>query len=313
MTNKKCVGCGLPLQTENKDGLGYTPNIGKDYCMRCFRLKNYGEVRLDEKVDEEKIIRKVNKGKGFVFFLIDYLNINKYTLDIFKKVKLPKALVISKCDTLRSDMKFNKIIKWLDRVYDIKEDVLFISKRNDFKSANIFKYMDKINVKTCFIMGITNAGKSTFINSILKKNNINKEIVVSSKPNTTLDFIKLYIDNYIIYDTPGFDYLSLNHKIIDSEIKPISINITKETTISINGCIDFYFDKPNKIIIYTTHNSVKRKFKDTIKNGKFVEAFDNSDIIIPGIGFINVKKACTIKSIIEVLEVRPNISGEDYE
>ena len=69
------------------------------------------------------------------------------------------------------------------------------------------------------------------------------------------------IDDYIIYDTPGFDYLSLNYKIINSEIKPITINITKEVTISINGCIDFYFDKPNKIVIYTTHNSVKRKFK----------------------------------------------------
>ena len=45
-------------------------------------------------------------------------------------------------------------------------------------------------------MGITNSGKSTFINSILKKNNINKEIVTSNKPNTTLDFIKIRIDDY---------------------------------------------------------------------------------------------------------------------
>ena len=162
-------------------------------------------------------------------------------------------------------------------------------------------------------MGITNAGKSTLINSILKKNNINKEIVTSNKPNTTLDFIKFKIDDYIIYDTPGFDYLSLNYKIINSEIKPITINITKEVTISINGCIDFYFDKPNKIVIYTTHNSVKRKFKDTIKKGKDINTFDNSDIIIPGVGFINVKNACIVKSIIEILEVRPNISGEEYE
>lgn len=311
--NKKCIGCGLTLQDSNKDEKGYTPNIDKEYCMRCFRLKNYGEKDYTEKVDENSTILKVNKSRGIAFFLIDYLNINNYTLDIFKRIKIPKVLVVSKCDTLRKDMKFFKIVKWLEKVYDIRDEVLFISKKNDFKSANILKYMDKINIKACFIMGITNAGKSTLINSILKKNNINKEIVTSNKPNTTLDFIKFKIDDYIIYDTPGFDYQSLNYKIINSEIKPITINITKEVTISINGCIDFYFDKPNKIVIYTTHNSVKRKFKDTIKNGKYINTFDNSDIIIPGIGFINVKNACIVKSIIEILEVRPNISGEEYE
>jgi len=311
--NKKCIGCGLTLQDSNKDEKGYTPNIDKEYCMRCFRLKNYGEKDYTEKVDENSTILKVNKSRGITFFLIDYLNINNYTLDIFKKIKIPKVLVVSKCDTLRKDMKFSKIVKWLEKVYDIRDEVLFISNKNDFRSANILKYMDKINIKTCFIMGITNAGKSTLINSILKKNNINKEIVTSNKPNTTLDFIKFKIDDYIIYDTPGFDYLSLNYKIINSEIKPITINITKEVTISINGCIDFYFDKPNKIVIYTTHNSVKRKFKDTIKKGKYINTFDNSDIIIPGVGFINVKNACIVKSIIEILEVRPNISGEEYE
>ncbi len=311
--NKRCIGCGLTLQNSNKDEKGYTPNIDKEYCMRCFRLKNYGEKDYTEKVDEDSTILKVNKSRGITFFLIDYLNINNYTLNIFKKIKIPKVLVVSKCDTLRRDMKFSKIVKWLEKVYGIKNEVLFISKKNDFKSANILKYMDKLNIKTCFIMGITNAGKSTLINSILKKNNINKEIVTSNKPNTTLDFIKFKIDDYIIYDTPGFDYLSLNYKIINSEIKPIAINITKEVTISINGCIDFYFDKPNKIVIYTTHNSVKRKFKNTIKNGKYINAFDNSDIIIPGVGFINVKNACVVKSIIEILEVRPNISGEEYE
>ena len=311
--NKRCIGCGLTLQNSNKDEKGYTPNIDKEYCMRCFRLKNYGEKDYTEKVDEDSSILKVNKSRGITFFLIDYLNINNYTLNIFKKIKIPKVLVVSKCDTLRRDMKFSKIVKWLEKVYGIKNEVLFISKKNDFKSANILKYMDKLNIKTCFIMGITNAGKSTLINSILKKNNINKEIVTSNKPNTTLDFIKFKIDDYIIYDTPGFDYLSLNYKIINSEIKPIAINITKEVTISINGCIDFYFDKPNKIVIYTTHNSVKRKFKNTIKNGKYINAFDNSDIIIPGVGFINVKNACVVKSIIEILEVRPNISGEEYE
>lgn len=310
---KKCIGCGVVLQDANKDILGYTPNIKNDYCMRCFRLKNYGEKKEGETVDESLIITKVNKGKGIAFFLIDYLNLNSYTLNIFKRIKMPKILVISKSDTLRREMKFNKIKGWLNKVYDIKEDIVFISNKNGFKNVNIFKIIDHYLVNTCYIMGITNAGKSTFINNILKQNGINKEIVTSNKPNTTLDFIKLKIGNYTVYDTPGFDYLNLNYKIINDVIKPITFKIEKETTIIINNAIELFFVKPNSVTIYTTHKSVRRIYKNIIKKSILNNVNSNSDMVFPGIGFINVKNSCEVLTNIEVLEIRPNISGEDYE
>ena len=40
---KKCMGCGLILQDKDEFSPGYTPDLKKDYCRRCFRLKNYGE------------------------------------------------------------------------------------------------------------------------------------------------------------------------------------------------------------------------------------------------------------------------------
>ena len=193
---KKCIGCGVNLQSDNKNILGYTPDLKNDYCMRCFRLKNYGEVKNNEVIDEDKIINKVNKGSGVAFFLIDYLNINNYTIGIFKKIKQKKVLVISKIDVLRRDMKFIKIIKWLKDVYKVNDDIIFLSTNNNYGVNSIFNYMDKYNYKTSYIMGITNAGKSTLINKILKNYNINKEIVTSNKPNTTLDFIKIKVWNY---------------------------------------------------------------------------------------------------------------------
>ena len=39
-------------------------------------------------------------------------------------------------------------------------------------------------------MGITNAGKSTFMNHILKEHHLKREVVVSKYQNTTLDFLK---------------------------------------------------------------------------------------------------------------------------
>lgn len=309
---KKCMGCGLDLQDSDITGLGYTPDLKNDYCKRCFRLKNYGEKKEGEEVASEYIITRINKSKGVVFFLVDYLNINKFTIDIFKKINLPKALVISKSDTLRKDMKFEKIKNWLRKVYGIFDDVLFISNKNGFRNVNIFKYMDKYKLNTCYIMGITNAGKSTFINSLLKQYGINKEIVVSNKPNTTLDFIKLKFNDYIVYDTPGFDYLNLDYKIVNSVIKPITLNIIKPIYIRINDTIDFYFDKPNKVVIYTTYNNVKRTYKNILDKPFKIEVANNSDVVLPGIGYVNVKEASIIYASAEILEVRPNISGEDY-
>ncbi len=305
---KKCMGCGVIMQDQDKEGLGYTPNLKNEYCMRCFRLKNYGEKKLNEEVIESKIINKVNKSKGLVFFLIDYLNLNKYTLDIFKKIKRTKILVISKCDTLRKDMKFKKISNWLNKVYDINEEVLYLSNKFNNLSINIFNIMNKYNYKTCFIMGITNAGKSTFINNLLKKNNIKKEIVVSNKPNTTLDFIKLNIDNYIIYDTPGFNYNSLNDKIINKEIKPISLQIKGNVTIIINDIIKIYFKEENNIIIYGVINKVLKKYEKDKECLNKINVLDNEDLVLPGIGFINIKKEALIEINQNDLEVRASIS-----
>ena len=74
--NKRCIGCGLLLQDQDELEPGYTPNLKNDYCKRCFRLKNYGE-KNEETVNEENILKKVNKGEGLAFFLVDFLNLNQ--------------------------------------------------------------------------------------------------------------------------------------------------------------------------------------------------------------------------------------------
>ena len=85
--NKICIGCGQIMQNLDEDKPGYTPNLKSVYCRRCFRLKNYGERKDKEEIDEEKIFAKVNKSKGIAFFLVDFLNINQKTTSLFNKIK----------------------------------------------------------------------------------------------------------------------------------------------------------------------------------------------------------------------------------
>lgn len=307
---KKCMGCGVLLQNHDKELVGYTPNLDKDYCMRCFRLKNYGELKRMDTVHEEEILTKVNKKNGMVFFLIDYYNIQKYTLAIFKKIKLPKVLVVSKSDLLRKEMKYEKIKKWLYEVYNIEEDILFISNSSKTISNNIFRYMDNHFFKTAYIMGITNAGKSTFINSLLKENHIQKEILTSDKENTTLDFIPIKINDYMIYDTPGFTFKHLDTaKSFKNMIKPITFQLKENTTIVIDNKWKYYFLNPTSVSIYANTLDIKREYKEIKEKVKEFALFKNSDIIIPGIGFMNVKEECSILSNVSEMEIRKNISG----
>ena len=299
--NKICIGCGQIMQNLDEDKPGYTPNLKSVYCRRCFRLKNYGERKDKEEIDEEKIFAKVNKSKGIAFFLVDFLNINQKTISLFNKIKIPKVLVISKSDTLRRDMKPEKIKLWLEKVYKIKDKILFISNKPNFKSNNILKIMEELGFKVSFIMGITNAGKSTFINKLLKEHGLKKEILTSSKPNTTLDFIKIKIGDLTIIDTPGFTYENDDY-LIEKEIKPISYLIKKGTTLIINGTYRIYFEGDNKVIFYGT-TSITRKYQEA-KEKYVLNIPQNNDIVIPGIGFLNIKEACQILSNQEHLEIR---------
>ena len=80
---KKCSGCGVVLQTKDKEKEGYIDDINKTLCLRCFKIKNYGEyssVSLDNK-DYINIINNIPKD-ALVVYLTSLLNIN---LDYIKE------------------------------------------------------------------------------------------------------------------------------------------------------------------------------------------------------------------------------------
>ena len=209
-------------------------------------------------------------------------------------------------------MNPEKIKNWLKRVYQIKEPILFISSKPNFKSNNIFKVMDEKNIKTAYIMGITNAGKSTFLNKLLKEAGIKKEILSSNKPNTTLDFIKMKIGDYTIYDTPGFSYPNDTLKIVNNKIKPISYQIKPHTKLVINDTYEFFFPKENKVVFYGI-TPITRKYQPIKNSESSMLIPKNSDVVLPGIGFINIKEECNITSNKSTLEVRVDISEDFYE
>lgn len=317
---KRCIGCGAVLQNTDKKKNGYTPKLENKYCMRCFRLTNYNDLTetITEK-DNDKIITVINNSSTFSFFLIDATNITKEAINIYQNIKTRKCLLLTKIDLLPANITVNNYINKFKNIYNIKEEVYPLSSIKKVNVSKILKMMDNLNIKKAYILGCTNAGKSTLINAMLN----NKTITTSRIPNTTLDFINLYIEDKILTDTPGFVttttpfitdkkyYKKIDYK---ERIKPITYQTKETTSLVLEENYRFSNFGFNSVTTYFNNNIlVKRDFKS---NEDYFETkiMANTDIIIKDLGFINVKRPCTLKiskNLENLVEFRPSLIGGD--
>ena len=127
-------------------------------------------------------------------------------------------------------------------------------------------------------------------------------------------------------DTPGFNYqeplynetnLNLVKKINPSTmIKPKSYQTKENQVFIIEDMLEFQNFGQNKVIFYISNDlDLKKKYASTTENYP-LRIKDNTDIVIKGMGFINVKKACTVminKNAKPYIETRNSILGGCHE
>ena len=323
--NKKCIGCGSVLQTDYVDEEGFVKSSVYDkseYCERCFKIIHYGEYSvLDKKIDTDGIIRNINSDNySCVAILLDSININDSIKKYINKIKVKKYILITKRDILPKSIKDKKIIEYVkNNIYDT-EDIMCIS---SVKKYNIDAFLNKINednVRRLYIVGFTNSGKSTFINSILSSMSKKPTITTSSIPNTTASYITIKLNNKLaIVDTPGFidqnaiynfvDYKKIIKYYPKKEIKVKTFQVRSGYAIVVNDFlrIENIGKKLNSFSFYMNdklrYEKVKSKNdKLTILQSVNYDITEPTDIIINGIGFIRITKVGSIK--INVLDTR---------
>ena len=319
---KKCLGCGSILQCIDEKKEGYIPKNKYEenvlYCQRCFKLINYNEkINNNILLNEEDILRRVNESDAHAFFLIDFLNISNETINTFKKITISKTLVLSKSDLIFDSINLNNIKKNIKEIYNIDEDIIFLSSIKNNNIDIIFKIMDKNKISTCYILGYTNAGKSTLINTLLKNN----KIATSYYMNTTLDFIELNINDYKVIDTPGFSlknsfYQENEHNLMKKInpkyfVSPKTYQTKKEQIFLIEDRLYLKDFNYNSITFYISNLiKIKKIYKDDEIKYREINIDDNSDIVIASLGFVNVKKSCVIKvneDLFNLISVRKSI------
>jgi len=318
---KKCLGCGAIMQYSDDSKVGFVPQNkfdDADYCQRCFKLKNYNEKVMNEVlIDETKVIDTVNNNNSYVFFLIDFLNISEETINTFKKIKTQKTLVISKSDLIFKDIKLEKVMNNLKDIYNIDDNIIFLSSKKNYNTNTIYTILNKNNKRTCYILGYTNAGKSTLINHLKSDN----KILESTMPNTTLDFIKIKIDDYEIIDTPGFNlkntfYQKNEYNLIKRMnpiyfVSPINYQVKDNQIFLIEDRLFLKGFDNNNITFYISNLiKIKKIYKDEGIKYKEINLDDNTDIVISSLGFINVKKQCKLlinEDLFDLINIRKSI------
>ena len=318
--NKICYGCGAKLQTENKDEVGYIPPHKSDstYCMRCFRMMHYGESNKGYlPKTKEQIIKRVNGDKKFAIFLVDFLNLNQEVIDIYNSIKCEKLLVINKCELIPNEIYKRKLIDYVRDEYHVDGDIKIKGGTKNHGINSIYRYLTERGIEETFVLGLSNSGKSTFINDLIHINKSKvKPINTNSKANTTLDFIKVKIDeDLIVYDSPGFILENnADSDAYDQYIKTLTFNMKSGEVISlINGKYYFKFSEDTPINIFINGKGKHKKYYKEIELRNNIELDnDNMDIVILGVGFIRVKNKGIVKTNVDTkyIEVRNSMFGE---
>jgi hypothetical protein len=321
--NKICYGCGVKLQSEDENILGYIPESKRadaKYCQRCFKIMHYGINKGDNPPKSiSSIVNTLNQSASFVLFLTDFITINAEVIEVFKKIKKKKILVISKCDIIPKSIKYDLIVKFIKDNYKIDDEVKLISSYNSYGINSLLKYFADKRINECYIIGKSNSGKSTLINKMIDitSANLNK-ITTSYIPNTTLDYLRLKLnDNLTIVDCPGFilknDILQVGK--IKGEIKPKTYQMKQGEVLKV-GDMYFKVDNDTSITLYLLEQLEMKKYYKDLSFDFDLEVGNDEDIILNNLGFINVKNKCLvrIKNIkVENVSIRKSIFGRNHE
>lgn len=216
MEEKKCVGCGITLQSVDKNENGFLPaNVldrpGEHYCQRCFKIKNYGEytkVKMSREDYRKEVQNEMQKADVAlpVFDIIDFEgSFDDEILDVLRE--MDSIVIINKLDLIPDKKHPSEVASWIKaRLAEegiMPLDIAIVSSKNNYGINGIFKKIRHFYPNGCkaLVLGVTNVGKSSIVNRLIGE----KANTVSKFPGTTLKSVKKPIPhtNIVLIDTPG--------------------------------------------------------------------------------------------------------------
>lgn len=266
-----CQGCGVKIQTEHPDELGYTPKAALEreevFCQRCFRMKHYNETQDVDMSDDDflEMISQIRHANGLVVHLVDLFDVSGSFISSLPRIvgDNPILLVGNKIDLLPKSTNQQKLSQWLRSIAkDHGVRVTNVNLISSVKGHGVEELMQQIEYdrdgRDVYVVGTTNVGKSTFINRVIKQTLGVEDIITTSYfPGTTLGFIEIPLsDHTYLIDTPGIvnkdqivHYVSkqdLKKITPQKEIKPRVYQLNSGQTLFVGGLARLDFIKGSK-------------------------------------------------------------------
>lgn len=366
MEDLYCIGCGAKIQTEDKNALGFLPagalkkkiaerdqmeavqagDEGREasiktedlYCQRCFRLRHYNEIAPTSLTDADflRLLKEIGQHDALIVNVVDIFDFNGSLIPNLHKLTGGNDLlmVANKRDVLPKSLKVGKLTAWLREQAASRslkpKDILVTSAQ---KKDDVAELMEAIEYyrrgRDVYVVGVTNVGKSTLINAIIKSASGSEDVITTSRfPGTTLDKIEIPLDeDSALIDTPGIihrgqmaHYLEpedLKYVSPRKEIKPKTYQLNPEQTLFFGGLARFdfisgerqgmtaYFD--NEINVHRTKLEGATEFYEKHKGELLAPALvgaklvrrefkitDKSDIVFSGLGWVRVPQKAVV-------------------
>lgn len=346
-----CIGCGAKIQTLDKALPGYTPKAAlekrsdeKDlYCQRCFRLRNYNET-ADVSLTDDDFLALLNQLGQTDALIVNVVDIFDFSGSIIPGLHRfvgdnPILLVGNKEDLLPRSLRRPKLRDWLrqsaNKVGLRPIDVCLTSASKGYQIEHLLEMIDKYREgRDVYVVGVTNVGKSTLINQIIKRQTGISDLITTSRfPGTTLDRIEIpFGDDHFLIDTPGIihqnqmaHYLSpkeLKLAAPQKEIKPKVYQLNAGQTLFMGALARFdYVSGPKQgVVVYLDNNLMihrtktekadafytkhagellnpptKEELKTFPKLVRFeFKTTEKSDLVFSGLGWVSVKAGSVV-------------------
>lgn len=330
---KKCNGCGAILQDQQVENEGYIKILKDDtiLCERCFRIQHYGDYKkiVKEKIEIERIISQIPK-TDLILFVVDLFDIPKDLKETLKKIKNPIILIYSKRDILPKTLFGEKLLKYSQTIGLNYLDQIIISSYKNYHFDELYEMIKQYKTSnTVYVIGYTNAGKSSMLNRLIYHySDFKQSLTTSMLPSTTLNTVSIPLESFYLIDTPGLleegrmsEYVEIEalKKILPrKEIKPLHYQIKNKQTILIDQYASIYFEDTVGVTFYCSSSLKVNRVYHELKNHNFechkIHVKANEDVVIKGLLFFHttrdtVVSVNTLKGV--HVYVRPMLIGKN--
>lgn len=238
----KCLGCGATKQTTDTNLVGFAKDSLHDYCLECFKLKNYGEVKSHVHPESYPDILP----KSVVLIIQSVMHLDNLFVHPINRIQ-PDAkyiYIINQIDLLPKDTNLDYIYEKITlkaRQMKVKFfDIVFMSAIRKSDINDLKKYVNSLHEKNIYLFGIQNSGKTTIFKGLTN----NDKALALNKVGLTQEIIQETVLDKTYYDMPGtfgsgylHEFLTYNEykNLIPSKtIKPRVYQMHKNQSVIVN-------------------------------------------------------------------------------